>query len=82
MTPSIGVAIYPDDGLESSALLRNADHALYQAKDGGGNTFSYDNRNIHTNAIEMLEMEIMLGVPSTIAINVSPRQFRNTNIIQ
>jgi len=57
MTPSIGVAIYPDDGNDSSILLRNADHALYQAKDQGGNTFSYYNENIHTNVIKQLDLE-------------------------
>jgi diguanylate cyclase (GGDEF)-like protein/PAS domain S-box-containing protein len=57
MTTSIGVAIYPDDGTDSSTLLRNADHALYQAKDEGGNTFSYYNKNIHSNVIKQLDLE-------------------------
>ncbi len=57
MTPSIGVSIYPDDASESSMLLRNADHALYQAKDEGGNTFSYYNHDIHTSVIKQLDLE-------------------------
>ncbi|MEL7035100.1 MAG: diguanylate cyclase [Cyanobacteria bacterium J06592_8] len=39
VTASIGIAIYPDDGLESSELLRNADIALYQAKKSGRNNY-------------------------------------------
>lgn len=36
---SIGVAIYPDDGVEAAALIRSADLAMYQAKSAGGGTF-------------------------------------------
>lgn len=36
LTASVGAAIYPEDALEASALLRNADSAMYQAKEDGG----------------------------------------------
>jgi predicted signal transduction protein with EAL and GGDEF domain len=32
---SVGIALSPDDGITSEALIRNADLALYAAKDGG-----------------------------------------------
>jgi diguanylate cyclase (GGDEF)-like protein/PAS domain S-box-containing protein len=41
LTASVGIAVYPDDGDNPSELLRNADSAMYHAKDQGRNTYSY-----------------------------------------
>lgn len=41
VTVSIGIAVYPHDGLDSSTLLQNADVALYQAKKCGRNNYQY-----------------------------------------
>ncbi|MBL4914851.1 EAL domain-containing protein [Shewanella schlegeliana] len=41
LTASIGIAIYPNDGLTPSELLRNADSAMYHTKSIGRNTYSY-----------------------------------------
>lgn len=40
VTASIGVSVYPDDGLDEQSLTMNADIAMYRAKDGGKNNFS------------------------------------------
>jgi diguanylate cyclase (GGDEF)-like protein/PAS domain S-box-containing protein len=41
VSASIGVTLFPDDGLEIETLLKNADQALYAAKGAGRNRFSF-----------------------------------------
>ena len=50
VTPSIGISLYPDDGDEIESLLRNADTAMYQAKERGRNKYLFYSpaMNIHT----------------------------------
>ncbi len=57
VTPSIGVAIYPEDGADSGTLLRNADLAMYHAKDDGKNTYRYYNPKIHDHSLQRLQLE-------------------------
>jgi diguanylate cyclase (GGDEF)-like protein len=57
VTASIGVAIYPEDGRDFSELLKNADTALYDAKDGGRNGFRFFSPALHTRAVERLALE-------------------------
>ena len=41
MGASIGVSIYPDNALEVDTLLRQADIAMYEAKDSGKNCYRF-----------------------------------------
>lgn len=41
VTASIGIALYPDDALDVALLLKNADHAMYLAKNCGKNRYCY-----------------------------------------
>ncbi|MFK8029039.1 MAG: EAL domain-containing protein [Gammaproteobacteria bacterium] len=54
---SIGVTTYPEDGSDTETLLRNADVAMYQAKERGKNQFEFYNDSMHRMATERLSLE-------------------------
>jgi diguanylate cyclase (GGDEF)-like protein len=41
ITPSIGIAVYPEDGGDMEALIHNSDSAMYRSKHQGGNDYSF-----------------------------------------
>jgi EAL domain-containing protein (putative c-di-GMP-specific phosphodiesterase class I) len=51
ITISVGVSVYPDDGLEPATLLQAADAAMYQAKDRGRNTCHFFTAEMNARAI-------------------------------
>lgn len=57
VTPSIGIALAPDNGLNSDQLLRNADVAMYEAKRGGRNSYYFFTEEINYKASELLRLE-------------------------
>jgi diguanylate cyclase (GGDEF)-like protein/PAS domain S-box-containing protein len=60
VTPSIGIALAPDDGEEFDALLKNADAAMYTAKQGGRNSYAFFTPSMNAGALERLSMESSL----------------------
>jgi diguanylate cyclase (GGDEF)-like protein len=57
ITASIGVSVYPCDSDDPNVLLRNADLAMYRAKENGKNTYQYFQSGFNNNSYERLLME-------------------------
>lgn len=55
--PSIGIALYPDDGRSMGELVRNADTAMYHSKERGRNTYSFFSEAMNAAALERLALE-------------------------
>ena len=60
VTSSIGVALYPDDGEDIDTLLKNADVAMYQAKNAGRNSVRFYSGTMSLRSLERLELESAL----------------------
>ncbi len=56
VTCSVGVSVFPHDGRDAETLLRNADSAMYKAKELGRNTFQYFSAEMNRHATERLEL--------------------------
>jgi diguanylate cyclase (GGDEF)-like protein len=54
MTVSVGIAVYPYDGTDSTSLMMNADIAMYHAKNKGGNTSEMYNPEMAQRTVERL----------------------------
>lgn len=57
VTASIGIALGPQDGHEPSQLMKNADTAMYHAKERGKNNFQFYQAEMNARALERLELE-------------------------
>ena len=57
ISPSIGIALYPNDGQDVDTLLRNADTAMYHAKEKGRNNYQFFSENMNIEALERFSLE-------------------------
>ncbi len=60
VSPSIGIAVYPDDALSAGELLKHADVAMYHAKEAGRNNFQFFTAEMNEKAHMRLARETRL----------------------
>jgi diguanylate cyclase (GGDEF)-like protein/PAS domain S-box-containing protein len=60
VTASVGIAVYPQDGLDEQILTMHADAAMYQAKGDGKNNFQFYSAEANANTLERLTVESSL----------------------
>jgi diguanylate cyclase (GGDEF)-like protein len=60
VTPSIGIAVYPEHGADAQTLLKNADGAMYDAKASGRNQFRVFSSALNARALKRLSLETEL----------------------
>ena len=54
---SVGIAVYPEDGIDFDILAKNADAAMYHAKESGRNTFRYYSQQMNEDAVARLDIQ-------------------------
>jgi len=57
VTPSIGIAVIPQDGRDPDTVLKHADRAMYAAKEGGRNRFQYFDASMDSRLQERFALE-------------------------
>lgn len=60
VTPSIGITVWPEDGLNLESLVKNADLAMYHSKAEGRNQFSFFRPEMNEKVVERLSIETAL----------------------
>jgi diguanylate cyclase (GGDEF)-like protein len=57
VTASVGISTYPQDGLDEQTLTKNADIAMYRAKEEGRNNFQFYSEKVNAESLERLALE-------------------------
>src|SRR5205814_2302687 len=56
-TTSIGISLYPEDAADAETLIKNADTAMYQAKEQGRDNYQLFNAFVNARALQRIAME-------------------------
>ncbi|VVP85040.1 putative signaling protein [Pseudomonas fluorescens] len=70
ISASLGIVLYPGNGLDQLELLRNADAAMYHAKSAGKNAYSFFDVSMNSNA------RLQLQLLQDLRVALEQRQFR------
>ncbi|MGI0479442.1 EAL domain-containing protein [Geminocystis sp. CENA526] len=84
VTCSIGIATYPDDGLDEKQLIKNADIALFRAKQMGKNNFQFYTTQLSQEQMLLFELENSLYNAlenNELFLNFQPQYNLKTNIM-
>ncbi len=57
VTVSIGISVYPDDGVDADTLIQYADTAMYRAKEAGRDAFRFFTAEMNAQSMARLDME-------------------------
>jgi diguanylate cyclase (GGDEF)-like protein/PAS domain S-box-containing protein len=60
LSASVGIAFYPEDGRTPQEMLKNADTAMYCAKNEGGNKYQFFSGEMNRNAVRQLQIENLI----------------------
>jgi len=60
VTTTIGISVFPSDGVTPEVLMKNADVAMYHAKESGRNGYQFYSREIHEQALARFSLEVDL----------------------
>jgi len=83
-TVSIGIALYPKDGMDTDTILKNADAAMYKAKELGKNRFELFNKDIYLKLKRKTHIERILRNAienDELIINYQPQYDAQNNLI-
>ncbi|HEX2122482.1 MAG TPA: PAS domain S-box protein, partial [Thermoanaerobaculia bacterium] len=56
-TTSIGISLFPEDGVDAETLIKNADTAMYQAKELGRDNYQLFNAHVNAKALQRIALE-------------------------
>ena len=64
VTPSIGISVYPEDGLDAETLLQHSDTAMYHSKNKGRNNFQVYSESMSSNMLENFPISRLKNIDS------------------